>query len=313
MENYLRKISLQHHARTGKVAINASLHPLVEPLRRGRSNLEQLPPKFPAPQKFCRPKIPHPCPSSNQKSHRLPLPPTPGTADPHRSCCPSIRAPPLHPALPRPLTTSRPVESLLAAVRKREKKAQPNHQLATIPTRTPVAKTPQLTRPQVSSPSRTCPTTTSPCKNNPRAPKLTPIPVAPQTTRHTHTHTTYLRNARLVDADPSPAGGAVARARPARQRGASQREGQSCAPGPTPRNPSPATIDRYGQQLTSATVGLLPVQRHHQVLPRPRLRRRLLGAPVQAEGVAGICGRRVRRGAGVRGVQLEPEAGGEGD
>lgn len=153
-----------------------------------------------------------------------------------------------------------------------------------------------------------------PLQKQPARTKANPNPrCASDHATHTHTHTTHLRNARLVDADPSPAGGAVARARPARQRGASQREGQSCAPGPTPRNPSPATIDRYGQKLTSETVGLLPVQRHHQVLPRPRLRRRLLGAPVQAEGVAGICGRRVRRGAGVRGVQLEPEAGGEGD
>lgn len=144
-------------------------------------------PKISSTPKFCRPKIPHPCLSSNQKSHRLPIPPTPGTADPHRSCCPSRAAselPPCIPALPRPLTTSRPVESLLAAVRKREKKAQPDHQLATIPTRTPVAKTPQLTRPQVSSPSRTCPIAASLSKTRPHAPKLIPIPIAPQTTPH---------------------------------------------------------------------------------------------------------------------------------
>lgn len=135
-----------------------------------------LPAQNPPPLSFFQSKVSPPSYSSH-----------PGNCRPSPQLLPeqsSIRAPPCIPALPRPLTTSRPVESLLAAVRKREKKAQPNHQLATIPTRTPVAKTPQLTRPQVSSPSRTCPIAASPSKTRPRAPKLIPIPIAPQTTPH---------------------------------------------------------------------------------------------------------------------------------
>ena len=72
----------------------------------------------------------------------------------------------------------------------------------------------------------------------------------------------------------------------------------------------PPRCDRLN--LTIGTVGPLPLQPHHQVLPRPRLRRRLLGAPVQAEGVARLCRRWVRRRAGVRGVQLQPQGGGAG-
>jgi hypothetical protein len=66
-------------------------------------------------------------------------------------------------------------------------------------------------------------------------------------------------------------------------------------------------------KLTPGTVGFLPLQRADQVDPRSRIRRRLLGPPVQAESVACVCGRRVRCGAGIRGVQLELEACGEGD
>lgn len=56
-------------------------------------------------------------------------------------------------------------------------------------------------------------------------------------------------------------------------------------------------------------MGPLPLQPPDQVLPRPRLRRRLLGPPVQAQGVACHRGRGLRRRPGVRGVQLQSEAG----
>lgn len=298
-------MSQQHHARTGnhgKVATNACLHPLVEPLRRGKSNLEQLPQNFQHPKDSAGPKSPTPV-FLPIKSHTafLFLPPrelptltaAAARAEQHQS------PPPCIPALPRPLTTSRPLESLLAAVRKREKKAQPNHQLATIPTRTPVAKTPQLTRPQVSPPSRTCPIAASPSKTTRARTKANRNPrcAADHATRDRRTTPSQCPTRRRK---PSP----HRRRRRARSPGPSARRFSTrrsvLHPRADPAKPLSGvrrSIDK--QQLTSGTVGLLPVQRHHQVLPRPRLRRRLLGAPVQAEGVAGICGRRVRRGAGV--------------
>ena len=59
-------------------------------------------------------------------------------------------------------------------------------------------------------------------------------------------------------------------------------------------------------------VGPLPLQRPRQVFPRPRLRRRLLGSPLQAEGMARVRRRRLRCGTRIRGVQLELEGGVQG-
>jgi len=149
-----------------------------------------FPQNFQHPKSSAGPKSP-PCPSALSTGHTAFLFFHPGNCRTSPQLPEHHQSSPCIPALPRPQTTSRPVESLLAAVGKREKKAQPNHQLATIPTRTPVAKTPQLTPPQVSSPFPTRFMTASPSPNYPRTLKLTPIPLAPQTTytRHIHTHT----------------------------------------------------------------------------------------------------------------------------
>lgn len=114
----------------------------------------------------------------------------------------------------------------------------------------------------------------------------------------------------------------------ARQRGASQREG-------TDRRMDGLTdISRLNRPLSSAPhrlsshppdaalanamnarcpVGSLPVEPPDQVDPRPRLRRGVLGAPVQAQGMARICRNGLRCRSGLRGVQLQPEAGIQGD
>lgn len=68
-------------------------------------------------------------------------------------------------------------------------------------------------------------------------------------------------------------------------------------------------------QLTSTdncTVGSLPLQFPHQIHPRSRLRRCLLSPPVQAESMARLRRNRIRSRTGVRGVQLQSQAGGEG-
>lgn len=78
-----------------------------------------------------------------------------------------------------------------------------------------------------------------------------------------------------------------------------------------PRAPRGSLPARPSVLLTQggSIVGPLPLQHAHQVVSRPRLRRRLLGPPLQAPCVARLHGRRLRRRPGVRGVQLEPQAG----
>jgi hypothetical protein len=64
--------------------------------------------------------------------------------------------------------------------------------------------------------------------------------------------------------------------------------------------------------MVNLLVGPLFLQHAHQIFPGPRIWRRLLSSPIQAKGMAGICGRGFRCGKGVRRVQLESEAGIEG-
>lgn len=135
-----------------------------------------LPAQNPPPLSFFQSKVTPPSYSSH-----------PGNCRPSPQLLPeqsSIRAPPLHSSAAKAPDDVPSGRKLARSSSEAGKKAQPNHQLGTIPTRTPVAKTPQLTRPQVSSPSRTCPIAASPSKTRPRAPKLIPIPIAPQTTPH---------------------------------------------------------------------------------------------------------------------------------
>lgn len=68
-----------------------------------------------------------------------------------------------------------------------------------------------------------------------------------------------------------------------------------------------------GCLLTSHVVGSLPIELHHQIHPRSRFRRRLLSPPVQAESMACLRRHRFRSRTGVRGVQLQPQAGVERD
>lgn len=60
-------------------------------------------------------------------------------------------------------------------------------------------------------------------------------------------------------------------------------------------------------------MGPLPLLSPNPLLDRPRLRRRLLGPGIQAEGVAGVDRAGFRCWPGVRGVQrLVPETGQRG-
>lgn len=189
-----------------------------------------LPAQNPPPLSFFQSKVPPPSYSSHPGNCR-----TSPQLLPEQS---SIRAPPLHSGAAKAPDDVPSARKLARSSSEAGKKGPAEPPTCNYSHPHPRRQNTSIDSAPVSPPFRTCPIATSPSKNHPRAPKLTAIPIAPQTTPHA-TDTPHLRNARLDDADPSPTGGAVARARPARQRGASQREGQSCTPGPTPRNPSP--------------------------------------------------------------------------
>lgn len=73
-----------------------------------------------------------------------------------------------------------------------------------------------------------------------------------------------------------------------------------------------ATSERSKQMLTKCVccaVGSVPLKPPDKIHPGPRLRRRLLRPVVQAEVLASDCRPRFWRGARLRGVQLQSEAG----